>query len=281
MGLFPKILLFSTPIYMFSCRDCAKTFTRKENFISHTRKKTCRNRIYKCDCCGTGYSIKNNMYRHMKTCKIKEEIYINEKNRELINNKLLDLEKKYEEIRTENAILKEKIWNNNSININGTVNINIGKTINKFVVIGYGKEDLSKIDKREITKAFKMGFHSTIILTEIIHFNPKYPEFQNVYIPNMKNKYASKYNEKYWELIGVDMMVDMMYEDKKSFIEENLEEYEEYLSEHQKETIKRWIHVNDNTNKNKIEINKIKDIKGRIKLLMFNKKDMIIENKKK
>ena len=70
--------------------------------------------------------------------------------------------------------------NNNKIN-NGTINNNI-------VLIGYGKEDLAKIDKKDILKSLKKGFYSTIQLTESVHFNPKYPEYHNVYISNIKDK---------------------------------------------------------------------------------------------
>jgi len=37
------------------------------------------------------------------------------------------------------------------------------------------------------------GFNSVPKLIEAIHFNPDKPENQNVYIPNIKNKYALQY----------------------------------------------------------------------------------------
>lgn len=35
-----------------------------------------------------------------------------------------------------------------------------------------------------------MSFNSTLKLTDTIHFNPKHPEYHNIYIPSMKDKYA-------------------------------------------------------------------------------------------
>jgi hypothetical protein len=58
---------------------------------------------------------------------------------------------------------------------------------------------MSKIDTSEILRAMRMGFHSTIQLTKAIHFNPKHPEYHNVYIPSMKDKYAMVYKNKNWD----------------------------------------------------------------------------------
>ena len=66
---------------------------------------------------------------------------------------------------------KQSIITNN----NGIINNNI-------VLIGYGKEDMKKIDTNDILKSLKKGFYSTIHLTEAVHFNSKYPEYHNVYI---------------------------------------------------------------------------------------------------
>ena len=43
------------------------------------------------------------------------------------------------------------------------------------------------IDNGDILKCLKKGFYSTIYLTEAVHFNPKYPEYHNVYISNIKD----------------------------------------------------------------------------------------------
>lgn len=83
--------------------------------------------------------------------------------------------------------------NNNKMN-NGTVNN--GTIDNNIVLIGYGKEDLANIDKNDIIKSLKKGFYSTIQLTEAVHFNLKYPEYHNVYISNIKDKYAMLYDGK-------------------------------------------------------------------------------------
>jgi hypothetical protein len=49
---------------------------------------------------------------------------------------------------------------------------------------------MSKIDKNEMLKVLQNGYYSTIKLAETVHFNPKYPENQNIYITNMKNHHT-------------------------------------------------------------------------------------------
>lgn len=75
-------------------------------------------------------------------------------------------------------------------NINNGINTNNGTIINNITLVGYGKEDFSKLDRIDIIRALKTGYNSSITLTEAVHFNPKYPEYHNVYISDIKDKYA-------------------------------------------------------------------------------------------
>jgi hypothetical protein len=143
---------------------------------------------------------------------------------------------------------------------------------NKVTIVGYGKEDTSKIDEKYIMSGFKNGYFSPIKLTEAIHFNPKYPEFNNIYIASMKDKYAMCFDGKRWELIDKDELIEKIYEDKKNFIEENLEEYTDKLTNHQKESLDRWLNTNENHEK-------IKEVKNKLKLLLYNRRDIPLNTK--
>ena len=55
------------------------------------------------------------------------------------------------------------------------------------------------------------GTASVPIITELIHYNTLYPEFQNVYIPNMNQKYCMIYNGVDWLLKDKDEVVDSLY----------------------------------------------------------------------
>lgn len=105
---------------------------------------------------------------------------------------------------------------------------------NNIVLVGCGKEDFSKIDKNDLIKAIKTDSIPLLILLATIHFNPKYPEYHNIYIPNMKDKYAMKYNGHSWELVTKNDLIDTIYDDKKNYIEENLDDFINSLNKSQK-----------------------------------------------
>jgi hypothetical protein len=129
-------------------------------------------------------------------------------------------------------------------------------------LIGYGKEDLSKIDKNEIIKAIQHGFDSTIKLTDTLHFNPKHPEYQNIYITNVKDNYAMMYDGKDWKPTMKDELINKIYDDKKNYIEENIDELIDSLSLSRKKALERWLATDDDDE----QINKVKN---EIKLLLY------------
>jgi len=119
-----------------------------------------------------------------------------------------------------------------------------------------------------------MGFHSTLKLTDAIHFNPNHPEYHNVYIPSMKDKYAMIYKNNNWQLVNKQELVDEIYDNKKDYIEENVEEFCNTLSISQKNALNRWLLADENNDK---RISKIKD---KIKLLLYNKRHIPMTTKK-
>jgi hypothetical protein len=136
-------------------------------------------------------------------------------------------------------------------------------------LVAYGREDMSKLTKDEIIKILQNGYNSTIKMTEALHFNPKLPENHNIYISNLKNKYAMMFDGNDWTLTDRNDLLDRIYDDKKSYIEENIEEFVNSLSESRKNALKRWLDTND-------EDKKIADIKERMKLMLYNKRTIPI-----
>jgi hypothetical protein len=139
-----------------------------------------------------------------------------------------------------------------------------------IITVGYGKEDLSKIDKKDILKAMQHRYNSAIKLTETLHFNPKHPEYHNIYITNMKDKYAMLFDGKDWNLTMKDELINKIYDDKKNYIEENIDEFIDSLSVSRKKALDRWLDTDDNDER----ISKVKD---EIKLLLYNKRNVALE----
>lgn len=113
-----------------------------------------------------------------------------------------------------------------------------------------------------------------ITLTKAVHFNPKYPEYHNVYISNMRSQHAMMYDGEQWTLISKEELIGTIYDDKKTYIEDNLEEFVNSLSKSKKDALKRWLNTDDDNEK-------IKAVKKSIKLLLYNKNKMIIDTRKK
>jgi hypothetical protein len=193
-----------------------------------------------------------------------------------IYKRLLELEEKSKKIyvlEEENKKLKKAVMSLKKTDIitkNVTNNINNG-IVAQINLIGYGKEDLSKIDKKDILRAIQHGFDSTIKLTETLHFNPQYPEYHNIYITNMKDKYAMMYDGKEWNLIMKDDLINKIYDDKKNYIEENIDDFVDSLSVSRKRALERWIASDDNDDR-------IVKVKTEIKLLLYNKRNLVIDS---
>lgn len=162
--------------------------------------------------------------------------------------------------------------NNTTNNTNNTNNINNGVVVN-INLVKYGAEDISRIDKNELVNILTYGFRSTLKLTESLHFNPKYPEYHNIYIANMKSKYAMVYNGESWDLVNKNQLIDTIYDDKRAYIEQNLDDFVNSLSKSRINALKRWLEIDDDNPK-------ILEVKEEIKLLLYNKSDVPLKTKK-
>jgi hypothetical protein len=261
----------------YRCIKCDKCFTRKATLDQHIKNESCvLCEKIKCRYCDNLYASLQSMERHVRTtCKYKNDIA----DKQAIYEKLLELQDDVETLKKENSELKNVIKKNvksgnliqNGLINNGTITNN---TINNnIVLIGYGKEDISKIQKIELVKGMKSGFYATVELLDAVHFNPNYPEFHNVYISSMKNKYAMMYDGSNWTLVMKDDLIDKLYSDKRNYIEENLDDFIDSLTTSQKKALDRWMDTGD-------DHGKIKQIKNKIKLLLYNKRDMVMDTKR-
>ena len=261
----------------YICNICEKEFKRKENLSYHIKNMVCEDKKFACKYCSVGFLSKSTMYRHIrKYCKIKKQDDIK---KEDIFEQLLcahaSNKKKIDMLKKENYVLKKKVNKlvKEKTTTNVITNINRG-TVNNIILVGYGKEDLSRIDRNDVIKALHNGFNSSVKLTETLHFNPKYPEYHNVYISNMKDKYAMTYDGNDWNLTIKENLINKIYDDKKNYIEDNLDDFVDSLSASRKKALDRWLETDDDDEK-------ISKIKNEIKLLLYNKRNLVEPNKNK
>ena len=269
------VILINLSVKMtdFTCDKCNKTFASKRNMKYHIKNKVCeRQGRYVCDKCNKELSSSSSLYRH-KTKACKKQSTDEDQKAELL--KLIeDMQEQINHLshnNDSNQVITNKTVNNGNVYQNtGDVN----NTINNITVnvVPFGKEDLSKIDKNDLLQVFRSGFNSALRLTETTHFNPKYPEYHNVYISNMKNKYAMTYDGDDWALVMKDELIDKMYDNKRDYIEENMDEFLNSLLPSQINALHRWLNVDD-------DHQYVQKVKNEMKLMLYNKRKMVLDPK--
>ena len=191
---------------------------------------------FSCHCCVKEYSTKGNLTKHLKNCKIKIN---NDNEKENIFKLLLEKDKQYKEemnelkkqnkfvmkqneklikkidllIKNKNNLTPTQITNNNILNSNSN-NINSNNIQNNIVMVNFGNEDLSIIDKKlfmdRIVKKQITGVKIPDEILKIIHFNPEYPQLSNIYISDINREKCMIYDSGEWKLTPSDKIPEII-----------------------------------------------------------------------
>jgi hypothetical protein len=143
-------------------------------------------KIYKCDGCGKFFSRNYTLIRHQKTiCKnnkteiksiIPSDIEVLKTKFEQNENKILELEKI---VTSKKKHSKKK----HTKNINSKNNI----TINNKLIVNFGEEDIRKLTRQDKFKILRDPAESLCTTIKKIHANKHIPEYNNIYISNLKS----------------------------------------------------------------------------------------------
>ena len=111
---------------------------------------------------------------------------------------------------------------------------------NGNVLIRYGQEDIFEMDKTEIANVLLHGKYSIDALVVYLHFNRNYPEYQNVYVPKNED-FGLLYDGEKWTVHLKEKIIDDIYDDKKQYIIDNLDELSQLinLSQNRKNEVKQ------------------------------------------
>jgi len=180
-----------------------------------------------CHYCGYETERKDNYNRHLLSCKIRKRDI--EEKEEILNKLLEQIDQQKEQIQQliktnenlMNHMKTNQIQNNKNVKHqnNGTINNN---TIN---IVGFGKEDLKKIENKEFFEALtQMGYKIPAKMVEKIHINDKYPEYKNIYISDINRGKAMVYDGKKWKLDKYNNISDKLLDKILNFMEERYEE---------------------------------------------------------
>ena len=116
-------------------------------------------------------------------------------------------------IVNDNLSITNNLSNSNNVQNNNVQNNNIQN--NNYVMVNFGKEDLSIIDERlfidRIVKQNKItGVKIPDEVLKIIHFNPKYPQLSNIYISDINREKCMVYEDGEWKLSNIDNIPQIM-----------------------------------------------------------------------
>lgn len=215
------------------------------------------------------------MYRwkHEQKCKNK------------VNETSNDMSKMIEEMKKQNEELKlmlqkalkihpktlQKINNQLNNTNNGVINYNI---------VQLGNENLDEVMSRKEKKAIlnKNAYCINELIKKVhISNDDKYKKFKNIYITNLQNDIAYKYDETLKKFLAVDKnnLLERLIDCRMFDIEAFLNDFRDELDLSTVKVIERFIQKID-------EDEEIKGIKMKeIKLLLYNGKDEIMEQIKK
>ncbi len=262
-------------------------------------------KTYKCSFCDKDFSRKDSLKRHLKTCKEKkkdetvkesmEELVklLNEKEKQLKESQkekekqLKESEKKdkqlakilsdkdkqlMDELKKRDKQIEELIKKAGIVNSNNVTN-NIQ---NNFKLLNYKETDTSHLTENDYVKCLEHYNFCVPHLIKKIHFNPKKPENHNIYISNLKNSYVMIYINNKWKVKNRDETISRMIDDKQIILEKKIQEWVESGIQYPK-VMARFSRYIEKREENDV----INAIKEDIKLMLYNNRNMIIENNKR
>jgi len=252
----------------YTCYYCNKSFVRKDVANKHM-KLSCK--ILKQQNKAKQDTFDKLILQESKIKLLEEEI----KNKD----KVIEDKDKY--LEEEIKILKDEIKIMQSITINNNSNNTTNNTVNVINIVPHGEEDLNKnkVDDLLLILSTKKGYNAVLELITRVHFNAHFPEFQNVYIPNIKNNTAMVFNEQ-WELRNIDDVISDLHDAKTDYITDNKDIFYKHLNVGEQLVYSRW--AASMNNRDSAEYKEyITDMHQKIKLLIYNKRDMVIATKKR
>ena len=154
-----------------------------------------------CSYCCKEFSRIDNLNRHLKKCKMKNNVLSENKElRETVEKLLIECSEMKNLLKNttkKSTTLHHSMSNshNNNTNSNNTNNNN-----NTIIINNYGEEDTKYITKQFIVDLLKnKPFKAIPEMIKHTHFNKEHPENQNIKITNKKEPYVKIMKDNKWE----------------------------------------------------------------------------------
>ncbi len=234
------------------------------------------NKEYKCEYCKKNYNHRQSLHKHLKSCREKKKDEQCKSNMlELINKLNEKLEEKDNQLKKE-LDKRDKEYKKELDKKNKQIDELIKKTgitnniQNNIKILAYKNTDISHLTESDYLKCLGHSNFCVPNLIESIHFNPKKPENHNVYISNIKNKYAMVYDGNKWNLNNQDETIENLFDTNHDILEQKLEEWIENGKDYP-EIMKKFNRYLEKKENDFV----VNSIKKEIKLILFNNRMMI------
>ncbi len=242
---------------IYTCKKCKKGYNTKKNYQEHEKKCNFLN-VLTCPKCMVEFSNRHNKTRHIKSniCKSKSIT-------------LANIDNAWTTVPYENAISNAynniQTQNNNCHNNINTQNNNC-KVINHIYINNYGTERLDHLDNDKCMQIFAQNYDIPSIMTKEIHFNPDFPENNNIRYINDKTAMIKADDQYVYR--SLNDLVEEIIKDKTRYIQKfarenkdnicarlSTEIYEEII-----ELCLKLIIMKEPSSQYRIQVNKIMDM---------------------
>jgi hypothetical protein len=292
----------------FSCNICNKKYAGYKSLWNHNKKFhninviqsniICNTNVingntnviqsntkeYNCKYCNKIFKMRQYKWKHEQRCKIKENNKfkeIEEQNKQLMQT-INELKNQVSMILKEKGKIHHKTLQkiNNQLNVNQSNNINNGSIINNTYV-KFGELEYEKIlNNNQIKHILNKQYKCLEESIKQIHFNEDIPEYNNVFITNMKDDIAYVFNGKQFISIRKNEMLNDLIDTHIKEINLSLEKNKNTLNEKYVTRLEKFLDMlNDDDTKftdhdNQRTYNSYKAYKiNSIKLLIYNESD--------
>ena len=241
--------------------------SQNQIFLSQNEPK------FKCDFCEKEYKHVQSLNKHLKKCKEKQKDDTVRESMEELVKLLNEKDKQMQEKDKEHKKQIEELIKKAGIPTTNNITNNIQ---NNFKLLNYKETDTSHLTENDYVRCLEHYNFCVPHLIRKIHFNPKKPENHNIYISNLKNSYVMVYVNNKWKVKNRDETISRMIDDKQVILEKKIQEWVESGIQYPKVMAKfsRYIEKREQNDV-------INAIKEDIKLMLYNNRNMIIENNKR
>ena len=188
---------------------------------------------YYCNICNKNFNDRSNKWKHEKKCTVNNDNKIEklEEKNKILEDTINELKKQVSTILDEKGKIHHKTLQkiNNQLTNNG--NINNGKIINNTFV-KFGDVDYQRIlDNKQVKHILNQQFMSLEESIKLVHFNKDLPEYNNVFITNLRDDIGYIFNGTEFLSIRKNEMVNELIDTHIKEINLSLEKHKNNLNQ--------------------------------------------------